>query len=73
MTIQRDGRNQYLECEECTETTEPFDRDDFAEMIQSAKDAGWQIKQDSRGAWLHHCPGCSDSGSRLARAQALFR
>lgn len=72
MSLMRDGSRQYLECEDCTETTDEFEREDFELLIATAKDAGWQMRQDGRGTWLHHCPSCSDRGSRLARAQALF-
>ena len=73
MTIHREFKTQFLECEACPETTEPFDRDDFREMIESAKDAGWEIMQDSSGQWGHLCPACgSRGGNRLDKARALF-
>lgn len=73
MTILRDSGRAALECEECSETTETFARDEFNEMIESAKDAGWEIRQGSNGEWEHRCPGCSGGGGgRLARARAMF-
>lgn len=71
MTLVREHQTQFLECEDCPETTEPFDRNDFHEMIQSAKDAGWQIQQAGNGGWEHRCPTCRNGGG-LARARSMF-
>ena len=71
MTVLQDGRERMLECEACPATTDPFDRDDFEQMIRTARDDGWLIKTDAKGVWTHTCPDCK-SGDRLARAQALF-
>lgn len=72
MTLQRDHDfdQQFLECEECSETTDTYERDEFSEMIRAAKEAGWIVRQDANG-WIHTCPDCS-GGGRLARAQSLF-
>ena len=73
MTLCRDyGNEQFLECEECPETTDSYDRDEFDEMIRAAKEAGWSIQQEG-SSWTHKCPDCAGHGGRLARAQALFR
>lgn len=68
MTIHRDGREQYLECEECPETSDPGQN--FEEMIGAAKSKGWKIIL-AGGEWLHTCPDCK-SGDRLAAARAKF-
>lgn len=70
MTILKDGRDRQLECEECAETTEVYDKDDFDLMIADAKRAGWTIRL-SGSSYTHTCSGCS-RGSKLARQRALL-
>lgn len=70
MTIHKDGRQQQIECEECTTTTDLYDHDDFDRMIAAAKKAGWKI-EIAGGEWVHTCPACR-GGDRLARQRALF-
>lgn len=70
MTTMYDGGDVFLECEECTETTECYRRDDFDTMVREAKAAGWSVYLNG-GRWEHKCPGCK-GGDRLARAQRLF-
>lgn len=70
MTIIKDGRERAIECDECPTTTDPFDRDDFQQMVDTAKADGWLIKQEG-GEWTHKCPDCK-GGDRLAAARAKF-
>lgn len=74
--IQKDGKLQEIACDECGETTgDPFHRIEFREMVEAAKDSGWEIKLDERGEWRHYCPACreeGDPGDRLAAQLALF-
>lgn len=68
MTIHRDGREQYLECEECPETSDPSEN--FEQMIGAAKSKGWIIKLEG-GEWTHTCKDCGGS-SNIARQRKLF-
>ncbi len=70
MTILKDGRERAIECDECPATTDPFDKDDFNQMVETAKKDGWSIKLVG-GEWSHRCPDCK-GGDRLAAARAKF-
>lgn len=77
MSIERVGKvSQRLECEECGETTETFNSDEFRTMIEIAKTDGWQIIQTPRGVWEHYCAACDPDGadgeSPLDRARRMF-
>lgn len=70
MTIIADGRERAIECDECPEMTDPFDKSDFDLMVQTAKNDGWLIRF-ADGEWSHTCPSCK-AGDRLAAARAKF-
>lgn len=55
--IIQDGRERALECEDCPEQTDPFDKDDFKLMIETARKDGWRIVM-IMGEWKHYCPDC---------------
>jgi hypothetical protein len=71
MSILSDGRERAIECDQCPETTQPMDRDDFETLISTAKNDGWLIRLEN-GEYVHTCSGCR-AGSRLAAAQAKFK
>lgn len=68
MTLHRDGKWMQFECDECPATTDEYD--DFDELREEAKRAGWEIKPSSDG-WTHTCPDCL-GGSKLERQRRLF-
>lgn len=70
MTTHYDGGHVYLECEDCTETTDHYGPDYFDALVADAKAAGWSIYLNGN-RWEHKCPGCK-AGDRLARAQKMF-
>ncbi len=70
MSIIKNGRERAIECDECPETTDEFDKDDFAQMVATAKADGWQIEPTGDG-YSHRCPDCR-VGDRLAAARAKF-
>lgn len=75
MTVHYDGNTTFLECEECPETTDCYEREaGFDEMIREALGAGWTISRapiNEGGGYTHYCPSCKGT-DRLARAQKLF-
>lgn len=71
MTILRDRGTRQIECDECSNTGNVYDEDDFQIMVQSAKDGGWLIKTDGRGDYTHLCPNCRH-GDRVAAARKKF-
>lgn len=71
MTILKDRGTRQLECDECPNTTDTYDADDFHIMIQAAKEGGWQVKLGPGGEYTHLCPDCRH-GDRLAAARAKF-
>lgn len=69
------GLFRNLRCDECGfDQDDIFARNEFHEMIESAKSEGWQVKMDSAGEWKHTCPDCREDNTegRLARQRALF-
>ncbi len=71
MTLHRDSRVQYLECEDCPETFGEDEEYQFQAMIDAAKAEGWSIKLVG-STWEHRCKSCA-SESRLEKQMRLFR
>lgn len=55
--IERQYGGQCIVCDDCGEETADYDNDEFALMIQQAKEDGWKITQED-GEWCHYCPDC---------------
>lgn len=70
MTVHKEAGESFLECEDCTTTTDLYDEEQFEAMIRDAKAAGWLIKLE-HGEWVHRCPD-HKHGDRLAAARSKF-
>lgn len=72
MSINYHGNWRSLECDECGEELEEFEKDDFDVMIADAKAKDWTINNDC-GTWHHFCPSCVlGQGNKVDNARALF-
>lgn len=49
-----------LECENCGETYENEDKEEFRMFVASAKEANWKFRKVG-DVWFHYCPSCSDT------------
>lgn len=62
------GGGITLECDECGEQlSDTFHRDDFRQMVSTAKAQGWQVSPDGEGGWSHKCSGCKDDPVAVQR------
>lgn len=68
MSIERNGRAQQMVCDNCSDTGEEFDRDDFALMIAREQRHGWTIRK-VRDEWEHYCPNCKPKDSLTANQE----
>lgn len=59
MSVENDGTDICLVCDECGDTGKAFHRSDFDETILRAKRLGWKIV-NRRGQYFHTCPDCCD-------------
>jgi Fe2+ or Zn2+ uptake regulation protein len=57
MSVDNDGTDVCLVCEECGDTSRAFHRSDFNALIDFAKRKGWKI-ENRRGQYFHCCPDC---------------
>ena len=71
MTLHRDRKVQYLECEDCPETFGEDEEMQFRALIDGAKEAGWKIEPVG-SSWEHRCKSCA-SESKLDKQMRLFR
>ena len=55
--IERDGIEYLVSCDECS-WEDFFGYDDFYDVIDAMKLAGWKISKKD-GEWLHTCPDCA--------------
>jgi hypothetical protein len=56
-----------LVCDDCQDTTDDYDGDEFALMIRDAKNDGWLITRDDKtGEYSHMCPDCVDDLPKVA-------
>ena len=70
MSVVNESDRVWLECDGCGETTPVAMRDEFQEMVDEAKRAGWSIARPD-GEWEHHCSSCKKE-SRLEAARRKF-
>ena len=59
MSIENDGDQIALVCDECGDTIRTYHRGEFDEMIHHAKLKGWKI-DNRRGVYFHACGECCD-------------
>lgn len=59
MSVENDGHEVCLVCDECGDTSRTYHRSDFDEMILAMKRKGWKI-ENRRGQYFHTCPECCD-------------
>ncbi len=57
--IRKEDGELICECE-CGETFPGGTEDNFRTFVQHVRDAGWKIRKDEDGTWLHICPGCQE-------------
>lgn len=50
-------RSVRIACDECGNTTDDYDDDEFHRMVREAKQGGWRI-DNRRGQYFHTCPSC---------------
>lgn len=71
--IERQHNQRIIVCDACEDSFEPYQKEEFYQMIAAAKEAGWKIGQDASGDYTHHCPSPSCRPmDRLERAKRLF-
>ena len=59
MSIEKQKGKIILTCDECADTYDEYDADDFKQMIKDAKTDDWKIfRDDDTDEWLHWCPNC---------------
>jgi hypothetical protein len=58
MSIENDGGDVAMVCDECGDVGRAYHRTEFDEMVHHAKLKGWKITQNRKGGYTHVCPDC---------------
>lgn len=66
--IAKNGEDRDILCDNCGELAcDGIPGLSFQEALTIAKDAGFSVRQQPNGEWLHLCPLCRDDGIHAQR------